>query len=182
MLDYNNLNEVQIALLKKRIIDLKGDVNDEMAYYVREALFRLKTENDPDIEVQISSNGGDVAVGLCIYDMLKNYPGQKTGIVNGFARSMGAIILQACNVRCCMRHSSVLIHHVSINRISLDELRSKKKLKKRKKDMEKDQDSLYKILMKKTGKSKEEIMAACRKDLGMTSKEAKEFGLIDKII
>jgi ATP-dependent Clp protease, protease subunit len=178
------LSEAQITLLQidVPIIDIVGSVEPPMYDYVRTAIMYLHTKGDPDIEVRITSPGGRVDVGLDVYDLLRLYPGKKTAIVSSQAASMGAVILQACDVRRCMKHSSVLIHHISTSDITLDLLRSRVKMARFRKDMETDQDRLYDILAVKTGKSISEISKACAKDEPMTAEEAKAFGLIDDII
>lgn len=178
----SSLNSIQEKLLERHIIDLEGEVKDVMVIYVREAIMRLIADGSPPITVCLTSSGGSVDIGLDIYDFLRLYKGKKTGIVAGYSQSMAAIILQACDVRQCMRHSSVLIHHVQRRKVSLDDLRSPGKIKKVRDDLEKSQEKLYAILEKRTGKSRKEITDVCAKDTDMTSEEALAFGLIDEII
>jgi ATP-dependent Clp protease, protease subunit len=183
MWEYNKLSKVQNDLLKKGIIDLAGDVNDDMAYYVREAIIRLLARNNPpDIEVKITSGGGDVVLGLDIYDMIRTYPGKKIGKVMSHAKSMAVVLLQACDERVAFRHSHILIHHISRKSVNLDQLRSKKKMHEIRKESERDQDRINEILSHRTGKSKEIIRKKCEKEVDMTTEEALKLGLIDKII
>lgn len=178
------LSEAQMALLRAEVpvIDIVGAVEPALFEYVRTAIMYLRTRGNPDIEVIITSPGGRVDVGLDIYDLLRIYPGKKTATVSSHAASMGAVILQACTVRRCPKHSTVLIHHISTGDITLDLFRSRMKLAKFRKDMETDQSRLYDILAEKTGKSVPEISKACAKDASMTAEEALAFGLIDEII
>src|SRR5258706_13842770 len=113
MWGHNKLNELHRQLLDKNIIEIAGEVDADMIMYVREAMLRLIAKGNPDITVLINSNGGSVTCGLDIYDVLKYYTGKKTGIVQRFAKSMAAVILQACERRQTMRHSIIHIHHVS---------------------------------------------------------------------
>ena len=178
------LSEAQLALLQAEVpaIDIVGSVEPEMYEYVRAAIMYLRTKDNPSIEVTITSPGGRVDVGLGIYDLLRLYPGDSMATVLGAAESMGAVILQACPVRRCTKHSTVLIHHISSGNITLDLLRSKARLAKFKKDMEADQTRLYDILAHRTEKSIPQISRACAKDEAMSAEEALAFGLIDEII
>ena len=176
------LTEKERKLLDKGIIDLCGEVNQEMVFYVRACIVELKANDNPDIEILISSGGGRVKFGLDIYDMIRMYKGQTTGKVFQGAHSIAAIILQGCDKRLITKHSEIMIHHISINQVSLDVLRNRKKVEELKKDMERDQQSLYDILSEKTGHLKSVIKAKCAKEYFMSAEEALEFGLVDEII
>lgn len=182
MWKYDNLSPVQVDLLKRRIVDIQGDVSNDMAVYVREALTRLTADGSPEIEVRITSSGGNVSTGLDIYDLFRLYTGKKTGLVLGYARSMAAVILQGCEVRKCARHANVLIHHVSRSEISLDVLHDPDKLKETTQELEKSQQFLYAVLVARTKRSLEEIIEACKKSSDFTAEEALTFGLIDEIV
>ena len=182
MWKYNNLNEVQLDLLKQNIIDLQGGVDSNMAFYVREAITRLISKGSPDITMHITSDGGDVTIALDIYDLLSNYSGEITGLVIGYARSMAPIILQACDIRVATKHSHILLHHINRSRITLDELINEKKIATIKKRMEQDQKKLNKILKEKTKKTPKTIASLCAKNIDISTKEALSFGLIDKIV
>jgi ATP-dependent Clp protease protease subunit len=182
MRKYENLSELQKKLLDRKIIDLPAEVDIDMALYVREALMRLRAKGSPEIEIRITSNGGNIIYGLNIYDDLRNYAGKKIGVVVGVAGSIAAIILQACDVRKSYRHSCLLIHHVSKNSVSLDDLEDEYKNKKLVTALQKDQQLLYAILMERTGRTLEELKVTCAKAEDMTTPEALEYGLIDEII
>ncbi len=178
------LSPLQLGLLKKGIIDLHGDVNGKMLHYVRECMMRLALKDNPPISIKITSSGGDVWFGLLIYDLFRSYPGKKTGTVIVFARSMAAIILQACDKREATQNSCILVHniHVSKGEISLDEFDSVKQMKKIKDEIRKDQEKVHLILEKRTNKSRKTIMALCKKAYDLSAQEALDVGLIDKII
>jgi len=180
----SRITEAQLALLKKDspAIDISGEVNGEMLQYVRAAVMFLRSRGTPAVDVTISSPGGRVSEGLDIYDLLRLYPGKKVATVFDRAASMGALILQACDVRKCARHAGVLIHHISTSNVTLDVLRSPKKLAKLRDDMERDQNQLYKILSDKTGQPITTIRRECAKDRMMDADEALKFGLIDEIV
>jgi len=178
------LTEPQMALLKGKVpaIDIVGAVNSHMSAYVRTATRYLRSVGSPGIDVFITSPGGSVEDGLDIFDELRLYTGKKVATINDKAASMGAIILQACEVRRCSLHSHVLIHHISTGRVTLDTLRSPKKLAKMRKKMEIDQSLLDQILANRTGKSKSAIRRACAKDKFMDAQQALDFNLIDEIV
>jgi ATP-dependent Clp protease protease subunit len=182
MWTYNGFSKLQLDLLSQRVVDIAGEVDMDMAKYVREALLRLKAERSPDIEVRITSNGGSVEAGLDIHDMIRLYEGKKKGIVFGMAASMGAVILQACDERCAAPNASVLIHHISRNQVSLDDLRKPHKVNQIRKEMERRQQRLYTILSARTGQTNKRIRAVCAKDEEMLSEEALKFGLIDTVL
>ena len=83
MWKFKELDETQQKLLKSGIIDIGGSVDADMALYVREALLRLRAEGNPPVSLHITSSGGSVSIGLDIYDTIRLYLGQKTGIVTG---------------------------------------------------------------------------------------------------
>lgn len=182
MWEYDQLSEVQLALLDQEIIDLGGDVDADMVRYAREALLRLVARGSPEITVKITSGGGDVRIGLDIVDLLNAYPGKKIGQVFGFAKSMAAIILQACDVRQCSRHGVVLIHYVSLRQVNLDQLRDAKKVEEMVIEMTKSQERINAILMARTKKSADEINTANKAEKDFSAEEALAFGLIDEII
>ncbi len=174
--------ELEKLNAQKPFIDIFGEIDLEAYLYVRAAIVYLQSKNSPPIDVMISSGGGRVFYGLLIYDLLRLYEGKLVGVVYDIAGSMAAIILQACDVRTCSKHSRVLIHHVSSNEVSLDELRSPKRLAKLREDMERNQDLLYAILAEKTGQPIPVIRRECAKDRPLNAEEALKFHLIDKIV
>jgi ATP-dependent Clp protease protease subunit len=179
--NYEYVKGNKIALLAQNIILLDDEIVGKMVNYTYECLEDLMGRAAPDVEVRIFTNGGSVRAGLDIYDALRRYPGKKTGVVYAYAHSMGAIILQACDDRVCLPHARVLIHSVNTQSVSLDVLEDPKRLKELRKSMQIDQQSLYAILVERTGKSKDEIVNVCKRDAEMKAEEALAFGLIDRI-
>ncbi len=175
------LNDLYRDLLKHKVVMIEGEVNLEMLESVRQSLILLLAAGSPDVEVRITSDGGATRVSLQICDLLRSYQGKKTGVVYAFARSAGATILQACDDRVCLPHSVVLIHHVLVQQVSLDDLLDKRRLDKLKQLMLADQGTLYRLLVTRTGRSIAEVRAICKKNRDMTAEEALEFGLIDRI-
>jgi ATP-dependent Clp protease protease subunit len=143
---------------------------------------RLEAAGSPEVIVTITSDGGNMLAGLDIYDMLRLYPGKTIGIVEGFARSAAPVILQACKVRQCSRHARILIHHLLQNELSLDTMRSPKKMEAVLARAEAEQLKLYHLLALHTGRSMPSIRKLCFQEYDMAADEALEFGLIDEII
>jgi len=168
-------------LLRERIVVLKGKVDGNMVMHTYRCLAILEGQGSPDIEVRIFTDGGSVRAGLDIYDAIRRYKGKKTGVVYAYARSMGAVILQACDERVCLPHASVLIHHVNTQSVSLDVLEDEERFSNLRSSMWNDQKAIYAILIERTGKGEEEIRDTCKKDKDMTATEALAFGLIDRI-
>ena len=182
MWKFKELDETQQKLLKSGIIDIGGSVDADMALYVREALLRLRAEGNPPVSLHITSSGGSVSIGLDIYDTIRLYLGQKTGIVTGYARSMAVVILQACDKRQCARHAHMLIHNLICEEVSLDVLRNAQKLKKRINRAENDQRCIEEILAKRTGKSITCIRHTCRRNRDLNPQEALKLGLVDAVV
>ncbi len=176
------ITENEERLLRENIINIKAEVNPAMASYIRDAITILTTRSSPPCKLMITSGGGDVNVGLHIYDMIACYPSPVVGLVLGYACSMAAVILQACTRRLCLPHSRILIHHISRRNVNLDVMRSKRKLANVLEIMERDQKHLYRILAERSRKSISEIRKACARDEDMDAEEALAFGLIDEIV
>ncbi len=169
------------ALLERNIILLDGDIGGAMVEHMYESLQIMEARGSPEIEIRLFSNGGSVRAGLDIFDALRRYKGKKTGVVYAYARSMAAVILQACDDRVCLEHAKVLIHHVNAQSVSLDVIDNPKLLAKMRKDMAANQQSLYEILSARTKKRETEIRRVCKRDQDMNADEALKFGLIDTI-
>jgi ATP-dependent Clp protease protease subunit len=176
-----DLTLLQQKLLDHNIIDLGGEVDQDMATYVRVAIAYLVSADAPEICVKISSNGGDIPPGLNIYDELRLYPGRITGVVSLTADSMAAIILQACDHRQCMKHSTVTIHNMW-RKLPIDKIRNQSVLEKELADMEKWQLRINMIYVERTKRTLRAIMRQSDKDKPMTAEEALKFHLIDEII
>ncbi|MFA6594337.1 MAG: ATP-dependent Clp protease proteolytic subunit [Candidatus Buchananbacteria bacterium] len=111
MVEFSLPSPVLENLFRKKILEISGEIDAEMSEYIRTAFSRLIAEGAPDIVILFTSTGGSVERGLEIYDMLKAYPGKKTGVVIAFAQSMAAIILQACDRRLILPHAIIFVHN-----------------------------------------------------------------------
>ena len=172
--------DIYSRLLNDRIIFLGEEVTDVSANLIVAQLLFLESE-DPgkDIHMYINSPGGSVSAGLAIYDTMQYIKCDVSTICIGMAASMGAFLLSsgAKGKRLALPNAEVMIHQPSagtqgkVTDMEIDVehfLRIKKHLNE--------------ILAKNTGKTAEEVKAASERDHWMTAEEAKDFGLIDKVI
>ena len=167
-------------LLNDRIIFLSEEVNDTTASLVVAQLLYLESQ-DPDKEIQfyINSPGGSVTAGMAIYDTMQYVKCDVSTICIGLAASMGAFLLAAGTKgkRLALPNAEIMIHQPSagtqgqITDMAIH-LKRLEIIKKR----------MNQILADNTGRNVEEVTAACERDNFMSAEEAKEFGLIDKVI
>ena len=167
-------------LLNDRIIFLSEEVNDTTASLIVAQLLYLEAQDpDKDIQFYINSPGGSVTAGMAIYDTMQYIKCDVATICVGMAASMGAFLLSAGTKgkRMALPNAEIMIHQPSagtqgqITDMAIH-LRRLETIKKR----------LNEILAENTGKSVEVITEACERDNFMTSREAVEFGLIDRVI
>ena len=167
-------------LLNDRIIFLSEEVNDTTASLIVAQLLYLEAQDpDKDIQFYINSPGGSVTAGMAIYDTIQYIKCDVATICVGMAASMGAFLLSAGTKgkRMALPNAEIMIHQPSagtqgqITDMAIH-LRRLETIKER----------LNRILAGNTGKSVEVITEACERDNFMTSQEALEFGLIDRVL
>ncbi len=170
-------------LLEKDTLLIEDEINGKTIWYVREALQILFTRGSPPVKLHIASDGGEAVAGLHIYDLLRLYPGDITGVVEGAARSMAAVILQACKTRHILRHSVILVHGMRKSlALTVDELNDPKEVQEVIRRANEVQAQVYRILSERTKKSMDEIKALCARNMDMGAEEAKALGLVDEIL
>jgi len=172
--------DIYSRLLKERIVFVVGLINDAVASLVTAQLLYLESE-DPkkEISLYINSPGGLVTAGLGIYDTMQYVKPEVTTLCIGQAASMGSFLLAsgAKGKRFSLPNSRIMVHQPSAGfqgqatdiEIHANEVLS---LKKR----------LNEIYSKHTEKSVDEIKSALERDNFMTPENAKDFGLIDKVV
>ena len=167
-------------LLNDRIIFLGEEVNDTTASLVVAQLLYLEAQDpDKDIQMYINSPGGSVTAGMAIYDTMQYIKCDVSTICVGMAASMGAFLLSAGTKgkRLALPNAEIMIHQPSagtqgqVTDMAIH-LKRLEIIKRR----------LNNILAENTGKSVEAVTADCERDNFMTAEEAKEYGLIDKVI
>ncbi len=170
---------IEDELLKNRIIFLKGTVDRDSAYDIITKLLYLDSQNNEEINLYIDSPGGSVISGLAIIDCMDIIHSPVATFCIGSAYSMGAIILASGfkGKRYCLPNSEVMIHAPSgaMEGKADEVMLSSKRLENSKK-------KLIEILAKNTKKTKKQIDNYFRYDNFMNSKEALEFGIVDKIL
>jgi ATP-dependent Clp protease protease subunit len=175
-------DKIDEVLLKSRRIFLCDAVDSDSAKDIIRKLWYLElTDPGKPILFVINSPGGSVDSGFAIWDQVKMLTSPVTTVISGLAASMGSVLslCAAPGRRFATPHSRVMIHQPSINATirgqATDlEIHAKEILKTRK--------GIVDVYVKATGKSPEEIEKAIDRDMWMSAKEAKEFGLLDKII
>ena len=172
--------DIYSRLLKERIVFLVGPINDNVASLVTAQLLFLESE-DPkkEISLYINSPGGLVTAGLGIYDTMQYIKPDVSTLCIGQAASMGSFLLASGTKgkRFSLPNSRIMVHQPSAGfqgqatdiEIHANEVLS---LKKR----------LNEIYSKHTNKSVDEIKTALERDNFMTPDNAKDFGLIDKVV
>ena len=172
--------DIYSRLLNDRIIFLADEVNDVTASLVVAQLLFLEAQDpDKDIQLYINSPGGSVTDGMAIYDTMQYVKCDVSTICVGMAASMGAFLLSAGakGKRIALPNAEIMIHQPSAG--------TKGKVTDMEIDVEhflRIKKNLNEILAANTGKTAEEIKNASERDHWMTAEEAKEFGLVDKII
>ena len=167
-------------LLNDRIIFLSEEVNDTTASLIVAQLLYLEAQDpDKDIQFYINSPGGSVTAGMAIYDTMRYIKCDVATICVGMAASMGAFLLSAGTKgkRMALPNAEIMIHQPSAGtqgQITDMAIHMKR--------LETIKARMNRILAEKTGKSVEEVTAACERDNFMTSEEAKEFGIIDRVL
>ena len=172
--------DIYSRLLKDRIIFLVGTISDGMANSViAQILFLESQEPKKDIKLYINSPGGSVTAGLAVYDTMQYVKCDVSTICVGIAASMAATLLAAGTEgkRFILPNSEVLIHQVMggvEGQASEIEISAKHILKLRQR--------LDEILASHTGQKIEKIGKDTDRDYWMSASEAKEYGIVDKII
>ena len=178
---FDALDEALQRLLDQNIIMMRGDFDDTMFFYVSESIARLVARGAPPITVIITSNGGDIDIGMQIYDLIRMYPGQTTGIVYGWARSAAAIIIQACNKRQMTPASYIQIHPLVSKPLSLAVLTDTAKMEEIIGKLEKLQKRITAIFSNRSGKEEAEIWDLMLREVDLNAQSAFAHGLIDGI-
>ena len=172
--------DIYSRLLKERIVFIVGPVNDNVASLVTAQLLFLESE-DPkkEISLYINSPGGLVTAGLGIYDTIQYVKPDVSTLCIGQAASMGSFLLAAGakGKRFSLPNSRIMVHQPSAGfqgQATDIEIHAKEVLSLKKR--------LNEIYSKHTNKSVEEIKSALERDNFMTPEDAKDFGLIDKVV
>ena len=167
-------------LLKERIIFITGGVEDHMATLVVAQLLFLEAENPKkEISMYINSPGGIVTSGMAIYDTMQFIRPEISTLCIGQAASMGSLLLcaGAPGMRFALPNARIMVHQPSggfsgqasdIERHAEDIIKMKRRLNE--------------VYVKHTSQPYEVIERTLDRDYFMTADQAKEFGIIDKVL
>ena len=167
-------------LLKERIIFLGEEVNDvTSSLIVAQMLFLEAEDPEKDIQFYINSPGGSVTAGMAIYDTMQYVKCDVSTYCMGMAASMGAFLLAGGTKgkRLALPNAEIMIHQPlggAQGQATEIEIAAKHILQTKKK--------LNEILAENTGKDYDVIAADTERDNWMTAEEAKEYGLIDRVV
>jgi ATP-dependent Clp protease protease subunit len=172
--------DIYSRLLKERVIFVTGPVEDHMSTLITAQLLYLESENPKkEISMYINSPGGVVTSGLAVYDTMQFIRPAVSTLCIGLAASMGSLLLTAGEkgMRFALPNARILVHQPSggfqgqasdIERHAEDIIKMKRRLNE--------------IYVKHTGQGMETIERTLDRDYFMTAGEAKDFGLIDKVL
>ena len=172
--------DIYSRLLKERVIFITGPIEDYMANLIVAQLLFLEAENpDKDINIYINSPGGSITSGMSIYDTMTYIKPDISTLCIGQAASMGAILLAGgtSGKRFALPNSRIMIHQPLggyQGQASDFEIHAKEILSMKKK--------LNEILAFHTGNEVDQLEKDTERDNFMNGEEAKEYGLIDKVI
>lgn len=172
--------DIYSRLLKDRIIFLGEAIDDHVANIViAQLLFLAAEDKEKDIKFYINSPGGSVSAGLAIYDTMQYIKCPVSTICIGLAASMASVLLAAgtSGKRLALPNSEIMIHQVmggAEGQASDIKIRAEHILKTKEK--------MNKILAYHTKQNIKTIEKDSDRDFFMSSQEAKNYGIIDKII
>ncbi len=172
--------DIYSRLLNERIVFLGSPVDDQVANLIVAQLLHLESSDpDKDISLYINSPGGSIYAGLAVYDTMNFIKPDVATICCGIAMSMGSLLLAggAAGKRMALPNSRILIHQPSAGfegQSSDIEIHANEIIKTRKRVDE--------IYARHTGKPEEEVHKDMERDRFFKSEEAREYGLIDRVL
>jgi len=172
--------DIYSRLLRDRIIFLGSAIDDHVANLtIAQLLFLEADDPDKDIHMYINSPGGIVTSGLAIYDTMQYIKPNISTLCLGQASSMGALLLAAGaqGLRYALPHSRILIHQPlgGFQGQATDvDIQAREILRMR--------EELNQILVRHTGQTYEKIEKDTDRDFFMTGEQAREYGIVDKVI
>lgn len=172
--------DIYSRLLKDRIVLLSSEVNDSVSSLICAQLLFLESQDpEKEISLYINSPGGSVTAGLAIYDTMRFITSPVSTVCMGLAASMGAFLLAAGEpgMRFALPNSQVMIHQPSggyRGQASDVEIHAREILRLK--------ERLNRILAQNTGRPYDEVVQATERDNFLTPEEAREFGIIDKVL
>ncbi|AKK19842.1 ATP-dependent Clp endopeptidase proteolytic subunit ClpP [Candidatus Liberibacter africanus] len=172
--------DIYSRLLKERIVFVTGQIEDHMATLVCAQLLFLEAENpQKEISLYINSPGGVVTAGMAIYDTMQFIKPPISTLCIGQAASMGSLLLAAGSkgMRFSLPNARIMLHQPSggFSGQASD-------IERHARDIMKIKHRLNNIYVKHCDKTYEEVEKTLDRDYFMSSDEAYEWGLIDKVL
>lgn len=177
---YTQWIDLETRLYQERIIFLGSEVDDQIANKIIAIMLYLDSEEaGKDIILYINSPGGSVTSGMAIYDTMQHIKSDVVTICVGLAASMGSFLLAAGapGKRLALPHSRIMIHQPSggvRGQASDIEIEAREIIRIRR--------QLNQIYANRTNQSLEKIEKDMDRDFFMSAQEAKDYGLIDRVI
>lgn len=177
---YTQWIDIYNRLYRERIIFIGKDIDDELANQVIAVMLYLDSEDaGKDIILYINSPGGYVTSGMAIFDTMQHIKSDVVTICVGLAASMGSFLLAAGTKgkRLALPHSRIMIHQPSggtRGQATDIEIEAKEILRLR--------NQLNQIYADRTGQALSKIEKDMDRDFFMSAYEAKEYGLVDRVI
>ncbi len=179
---YEDWISIYNRLFLERILFLDWEINNETANTIVSYMLYLDSEDQgKDIMLYINSPGGSVTAGMAIYDTIQHIRSDVVTICVGLAASMGAFLLAAGTKgkRIALPHSRIMIHQPALSQgmygQATDISIAAKQILRTRKQMDE-------ILAECTGQSVETIQRDTDRDYYLSADEAKDYGIIDKVI
>jgi ATP-dependent Clp protease protease subunit len=173
--------DIYSRLLNERIIFLGTPIDDQIANLIVAQMLHLESDDpDKDINLYINSPGGDVYAGLAIYDTMQFVKPDIATICIGMAMSMGAMLLSggAEGKRMALPNAKIMIHQVwtgGLGGQATDiEIRARETLALKRR--------IEEIIAQHSKQELEKVTKDMERDFFMTSEEATEYGIIDRVI
>lgn len=171
--------DIYSRLLKDRIIILNGEIDDSLSNSIVAQLLYLDSLNSNDINIYINSPGGSITAGMAIYDTMNFIKSNVSTICTGIAASMAAFILSSGTKgkRYSLPNSEIMIHQPlggANGQATEIKIAAERILKLKEK--------INRILSKNTNQPIEKIERDTERDYFLSSDEALDYGLIDKVI
>jgi len=171
--------DIYSRLLQDRIIILNGEIDDNSANIIVAELLYLDSINHNDISLYINSGGGSVTAGMAIYDTMNFIKSDVSTICIGMSASMAAFLLSSGTKgkRYALPNSEVMIHQPLggvQGQATEIKIAAERILKMKQK--------LNQLLAQNTGQDLKKIEEDTERDHFLSAYEAKDYGLVDKVI
>jgi ATP-dependent Clp protease, protease subunit len=179
--NYEQWIDIEDRLFRERIIFLTEEVDDNIANFLVAYMLYLDSEdNTKPIYLYINSPGGSVTAGMAIYDTMQYIKSEVVTICVGLAASMGAFLLAAGakGKRFALPHSRIMIHQPlgGTGRLQASDIAIEAQEIVRIKGL------LNQIMADRSGQDVSKIAKDTDRDYFLSAAEAKEYGLIDRVI